>query len=281
MSDSAPIAESAIRPSGIPQPPTQQLGAYVNFLKRKLAAVAAPPVVTVRQYGLRPLRESQQRCMKHASHTHRMQVEYNELTYHVSVPDKSAVQNAAATPTSVTSLGISLMTCKPIRRAIQAASGSTTARSKESKTTKLTVLGGNTGKLHPGTLTLVLAPPGHSKSAFLKALTQQLARARGSYSSGSITYSGMSPEEAVAKGIHVKRLVSLVPQREDEAMFPDLTVRETLTFAAATLRSVCTYCCHPDVVLVSLCCQYSCVCRSQHPVLVQRCWQCTTRRWRR
>ena len=45
------------------------------------------------------------------------------------------------------------------------------------------------GVIRPGTLTLVLAPPGHGKSAFLKALTQALPKGE---LKGEITYSGVT-----------------------------------------------------------------------------------------
>ena len=81
------------------------------------------------------------------------------------------------------------------------------------------------GVIKPGTLTLLLAPPGHGKSAFLKALTQMLPAGE---LKGSITYSGVSAAEAPAKGVYLGSLCQYVNQVDEH--LPQLTVRETFEF---------------------------------------------------
>ena len=49
-----------------------------------------------------------------------------------------------------------------------------TAGPNSTATKEMTILEGIDGRLKPGTMTLILAPPGHGKSAFLKALTNLL-----------------------------------------------------------------------------------------------------------
>jgi ABC-type transport system involved in cytochrome bd biosynthesis fused ATPase/permease subunit len=73
--------------------------------------------------------------------------------------------------------------------------------------TDLTVLEGIDGRIRPGTLTCIIAPPGHGKSAFLKALTQLLPKGT---VTGEIKYGGMTREEANAKGIYMGQMVQYV-----------------------------------------------------------------------
>ena len=80
------------------------------------------------------------------------------------------------------------------------------------------------GVLKPGSMTLILAPPGHGKSTFLKVLSSRLE-----VSDGKISYNGFSSSEAYAQGCNTRRLAQYVDQ-VDEHM-PLLTVTETLEFA--------------------------------------------------
>ncbi len=73
--------------------------------------------------------------------------------------------------------------------------------------TDLTVLEGIDGRIRPGTLTCIIAPPGHGKSALLKALTQLLPKGT---VTGEIKYGGMTREEANAKGIYLGQMVQYV-----------------------------------------------------------------------
>ena len=82
------------------------------------------------------------------------------------------------------------------------------------------------GVLKPGTTTLLLAPPGHGKTSFLRALC---GRVPASNVSGTISYSGMDQKELKAKGIFLQLLANYVDQLDTH--LPFLTVRETATFA--------------------------------------------------
>ena len=53
----------------------------------------------------------------------------------------------------------------------------------------------------------ILAPPGHGKSAFLKALCQALPQGKKKGVQGSITYSGVGPEEANKTGVNLGAMV--------------------------------------------------------------------------
>jgi len=81
------------------------------------------------------------------------------------------------------------------------------------------------GVIKPGTMTLILAPPGHGKSAFLKALTQMLPQKE---LKGKITYSGISAEESSKAGVYLGSLCQYVNQIDEH--LPQLTVRETFEF---------------------------------------------------
>lgn len=82
------------------------------------------------------------------------------------------------------------------------------------------------GVLKPGTLTLVLAPAGHGKSAWLKAVAKQLPAAG---LSGRVTYSGS--EDGKAEGANMGQLAQYTSQLDEHN--PYLTVRQTLDFVHA------------------------------------------------
>ena len=94
--------------------------------------------------------------------------------------------------------------------------------------TELKVLERVSGVIKPGTLSLVIAPPGHSKSAYLKMLTQLLP-ARDVR--GTVTYSGVSQADAAAAGVHLGQIAQYVSQLDEH--IPFLTVRETFEFIHA------------------------------------------------
>ena len=81
------------------------------------------------------------------------------------------------------------------------------------------------GVIKPGTLTLLLAPPGHGKSAFLKAITQTLPAGE---LKGEITYSGVAAKDAPSKGVYLGALCQYVNQVDEH--LAQLTVRETFEF---------------------------------------------------
>jgi len=78
--------------------------------------------------------------------------------------------------------------------------------------------------IHPGTMTLVLAPPGHSKSALLKLLAGQLQPTK-----GKVLWNGFDQAEGRQKGLRVEKLAQYVDQVD--VHLPWLTVRETFQFA--------------------------------------------------
>jgi ABC-type multidrug transport system ATPase subunit len=96
-------------------------------------------------------------------------------------------------------------------------------------TTEVRVLAGCHGHLAPGTLTLLLAPPGHGKSSLLRALAGHIAPS--SLSGPGIRYGGVPAAELPARGVNVRLLAAYVAQHDAHLAF--LTVRETVTFAAA------------------------------------------------
>lgn len=77
--------------------------------------------------------------------------------------------------------------------------------------------------VRPGTMTLILAPPGHGKSAFLKALAGRLP-----LTEGQLLYNGCDEGELLASGVQVKKLVQYADQTD--VHLPLLTVRQTLQF---------------------------------------------------
>ena len=86
-------------------------------------------------------------------------------------------------------------------------------------TTELAVLSDVSGVIRPGTLTLLLAPPGHGKSSFLKMVARRLPRVG---VTGTVSYSGLAPGDAAAAGVHLGQLVQYVPQVDEH--IPYLTV---------------------------------------------------------
>jgi ABC-type multidrug transport system ATPase subunit/ABC-type multidrug transport system permease subunit len=91
-------------------------------------------------------------------------------------------------------------------------------------TKRFDVLTDVSGVFRPGTLTLVFAPAGHGKSAYLKAIAGNLPK--GPNLSGSVTYSGSKDgKEAQA---HLPQLAQYCSQLD--LHLPHLTVRQTLEF---------------------------------------------------
>lgn len=95
------------------------------------------------------------------------------------------------------------------------------------ETKEFRILDNIDGIIKPGTMTLLLSPPGHGKSCFLKALAQLLV-APPETKSGVIKYGGLTPMEAEEKGIQLGHLVQYIDQLDQH--FPFLTVKETFQF---------------------------------------------------
>jgi ABC-type multidrug transport system ATPase subunit len=96
------------------------------------------------------------------------------------------------------------------------------------------------GVIRPGTMTLIIAPPGHGKSSLLRLLADRLKpdhndNNKGGCGAGSavkdvgVRYNGLTKAQAAAEGCSVRRMCHLVEQVDEH--LPLLTVRETLDFA--------------------------------------------------
>ena len=100
-------------------------------------------------------------------------------------------------------------------------------RSKDAHT-DFHVLSDCRGKLCPGTLTLLLAAPGHGKSSLLRAIAGHLP---GGALQGRVSYNGEDAAALAARGVNLNLLASYVDQLDSH--LPFLTVRETIAFAAS------------------------------------------------
>jgi ABC-type protease/lipase transport system fused ATPase/permease subunit len=135
-----------------------------------------------------------------------VEVRYNDLRFSVKTSTTSA--SAAIPNVGTTLVNVATFPFKALGKLVLPKSKA--ALTSESSTSKnFTVLGGVSGVLRPGTLTLLIAPPGHGKSALMKALTQLLPPKE---LSGTVTYSGVSAQEAPGMGIHIGSLAQYVQQ---------------------------------------------------------------------
>ena len=110
----------------------------------------------------------------------------------------------------------------PVRAAARMMSGGGDAGGKNA-IQEFKVLQNVTGTFRPGEITLVLAPPGHGKTALLKALAGVLPP---NAIEGTVKYTGHTPEDLKSKGISVNRLATYVEQvgtRPSSAFFPRVT----------------------------------------------------------
>ncbi|XVF19871.1 hypothetical protein REPUB_Repub11eG0148300 [Reevesia pubescens] len=89
---------------------------------------------------------------------------------------------------------------------------------------RLNILKNISGVVKPGRMTLLLGPPGSGKSTLLLALAGKLDK-KSLKASGAITYNGTKLDE-----FYVKRTSAYISQTDNH--IPELTVRETLDFAA-------------------------------------------------
>jgi ABC-type multidrug transport system ATPase subunit len=105
----------------------------------------------------------------------------------------------------------------------------TSAAGGASTQTELKILENIDGHLSPGKMTLLLSPPGHGKTSYLRALASQLPRTP--LSTGEVRYGGLTAEEAQAKDIHIGHVVQYIEQLDQH--LPYLTVRETFDFIHA------------------------------------------------
>ena len=147
----------------------------------------------------------------------RIEVRYTDLDY--SIKQSATTGNAKIATVGSTISGIVSFPFHAASKKCARASPATSGPAE----TLFPILSGVSGVLRPGTLTLLLAPPGHGKSSLMKALTQQL---HGADLKGAITYSG-APSSGMP-GVHLGSLCQYVQQVDEH--LPQLTVRETLEF---------------------------------------------------
>jgi len=114
----------------------------------------------------------------------------------------------------------------PFRAGVSAVQSLRGVRDTQSNTSELKILQHIDGCFRPGTLTLLLAPPGHGKSTLLKSIA---GVGGGVKIDGKITYSGLTASELKANGTSINRLCEYVTQVDEH--LPFLTVHETVQFS--------------------------------------------------
>lgn len=102
----------------------------------------------------------------------------------------------------------------------------------EAPTAPFTVLRAR-GSLSPGTMTLLLSPPGHGKTVLLRALAGRLPPE--ALSDGAVRWGGRTRSELQHKSINLALLAAHVDQLD--CHLPFLTVRETAKFACKNLTA--------------------------------------------
>ena len=160
--------------------------------------------------------ELQHRLRQHWTDCPDLYIHYTDLRYTLSVPvvEVSTPSFLRAGAQGIINLVKRLDVTATLRKA--------------DRTVDLLALAPCTGRIAPGKMTLILAPPGHGKSTLLKALAGRLSR--DPKLGGEVLYNGLAPAELHARGLVLSKLVSYVGQTD--LHFPVLTVRETLAFAA-------------------------------------------------
>ena len=139
-----------------------------------------------------------------------MEVRYENLKYSVKLATTAAnsqIPTVGSTLMSVARAPVRIMA--GLLSVLKSKKEASPLNSSHPGLSDFKVLENVSGVLRPGTLTLLIAPPGHGKSAFMKALTGLLPHKA---LSGKITYSGMSAEDAKKNGIHIGSLAQYVQQ---------------------------------------------------------------------
>ena len=151
-----------------------------------------------------------------------LELRYEDLT--MSIPQQAVSEDVRSIPTVGGALLGFVSAPLTLARGLAGRLGGGGGSAKPAASL-LPVLAGCSGVLRPGTLTLLIAPPGHGKSSFLKALTNNLPPGA---LKGRVEYSGLTPAELPGVGARLGSLAQYVGQVDEH--IPQLTVRETLSF---------------------------------------------------
>ena len=174
-------------------PVADKLSAYLAVLKREAEVYGARPKVELK-------------C---------------DFSYTLSLPASKVDRDIVTVPEVFA--GAAVAPFKALARAV----GAAPKEEGKNAITEFPVLQDVQCAFRPGEITLVLAPPGHGKTALLKALAGCLPA--GSLPESAVTYGGLTASELKQKGVSVNRLCAYVEQVDTH--LPFLTVRETAAFS--------------------------------------------------
>lgn len=127
------------------------------------------------------------------------------------------VSVTVAVPQDQAKVGTFISPCVDLAQCVKTAGGSC-------KKTDFHCLDDISGVVRPGELTLILSPPGHGKSTFLRALANRIP-----LSSGHVVYNGRNFEQARDEGCDLVKMTMYTDQTDTHAA--QLTVYETIDFA--------------------------------------------------
>jgi hypothetical protein len=171
-----------------------RLSTYVNVLKREKAANGAVPTVEVK-------------C---------------DFSYTLRLPKTTVERTIVTVPEAFAAVATA-----PFRAiAKRLAKKKTDDDDDDDAVQEFSVLRRVDCAFKPGTLTLVLAPPGHGKTSLLRAIANALPDGA---VDGAIAYSGLTAAELAERGVDACRLAAYVEQLDTH--LPFLNVRETTAFS--------------------------------------------------
>ena len=174
-------------------PVADKLSAYLAVLKREAEVYGARPKVEIK-------------C---------------DFSYTLSLPASKVDRDIVTVPEAFA--GAAVAPVKALARAV----GAAPEEEGKNAITEFPVLQDVQCAFRPGEITLVLAPPGHGKTALLKAVAGCLPA--GAVPDDAVTYGGLTKQELENRGVSVDRLCAYVEQVDTH--LPFLTVRETAAFS--------------------------------------------------
>jgi len=174
-------------------PVADKLSAYLAVLKREAEVYGARPKVEIK-------------C---------------DFSYTLSLPASKVDRDIVTVPEAFA--GAAVAPVKALARAV----GAAPEEEGKNAITEFPVLQDVQCAFRPGEITLVLAPPGHGKTALLKAVAGCLPA--GAVPDDAVTYGGLTKRELENRGVSVNRLCAYVEQVDTH--LPFLTVRETAAFS--------------------------------------------------